>query len=90
MKSISFFCCFLIEGVDPQILISFRCLLGSVFYHVNSCCIHFQLIVTVQDVNDNAPAFNSSVYNLTMIEESSNGTFVGLVTATDPDKDPKV
>ena len=50
----------------------------------------FQLIVTVQDVNDNPPAFNSSVYNLTMLEESSIGTFVGLVTATDPDKDPKV
>ena len=46
--------------------------------------------MTVQDVNDNPPAFNSSVYNLTMLEESSIGTFVGLVTATDPDKDPKV
>ena len=46
--------------------------------------------MTVQDVNDNPPAFNSSVYYLTMLEESSNGTFVGVVTATDPDKDPKV
>lgn len=49
-----------------------------------------QLYVTVQDVNDNPPVFNSSRYDLSVSEESAPGTIVGIVTATDIDTDAKV
>ena len=46
--------------------------------------------MTVLDLNDNPPAFNSSIYNLTVFEETKPGTVVGLVTATDPDMNTTV
>ena len=49
-----------------------------------------QLYVTVLDVNDNPPVFNSSRFDLSVLEESAVGTIVGIVTATDIDADAQV
>ncbi|KAM8994265.1 protocadherin alpha-10-like isoform 5-T5 [Ara ararauna] len=44
-----------------------------------------ELLVTVLDVNDNAPQFNQSVYNAVLPEDALEGTLVARVSATDPD-----
>ncbi|CAH1802937.1 unnamed protein product, partial [Owenia fusiformis] len=41
--------------------------------------------VTITDVNDNTPAFNPAAYVFTIEEDSSTGTTVGTLTATDID-----
>jgi protocadherin Fat 1/2/3 len=41
--------------------------------------------VTVQDINDNAPAFSASVIRLSVPENEPVGVSLGAVTATDPD-----
>uniref|UniRef100_A0A3P9L0M4 Cadherin domain-containing protein n=1 Tax=Oryzias latipes TaxID=8090 RepID=A0A3P9L0M4_ORYLA len=41
--------------------------------------------VLVLDANDNAPAFNQSVYRATITENSHKGTYVATVNATDAD-----
>ncbi|XP_044882178.1 protocadherin alpha-8-like isoform X14 [Mauremys mutica] len=45
-----------------------------------------QLVITVLDVNDNAPVFNQSVYKVQILEGSANGTLVIKVNATDLDE----
>uniref|UniRef100_A0A8C3H945 Protocadherin alpha subfamily C, 2 n=1 Tax=Chrysemys picta bellii TaxID=8478 RepID=A0A8C3H945_CHRPI len=45
-----------------------------------------QLVITVLDVNDNAPVFNQSVYKVQMLEASANGTLVIKLNATDLDE----
>uniref|UniRef100_A0A8C4YF76 Cadherin domain-containing protein n=1 Tax=Gopherus evgoodei TaxID=1825980 RepID=A0A8C4YF76_9SAUR len=45
-----------------------------------------QLVITVLDVNDNAPVFNQSVYKVQMLEGSANGTLVIKVNARDLDE----
>ncbi|KAG6923965.1 protocadherin alpha 8 [Chelydra serpentina] len=45
-----------------------------------------QLVITVLDVNDNAPVFNQSVYKVQMLEGSANGTLVIKLNATDLDE----
>ncbi|CAM4709171.1 unnamed protein product [Lepidochelys kempii] len=45
-----------------------------------------QLMITVLDVNDNAPVFNQSVYKVQMLEGSANGTLVIKLNATDLDE----
>jgi hypothetical protein len=44
-----------------------------------------QLSVTVLDVNDNAPAFSSTSYSHSIIENSAAGTPVGTIAATNAD-----
>ncbi|XP_074740237.1 protocadherin alpha-8-like [Strix uralensis] len=44
-----------------------------------------ELVVSVLDVNDNAPQFNQSVYNVLLPEDAFAGTLVTQVSATDPD-----
>ncbi|XP_073850550.1 protocadherin alpha-13 isoform X27 [Macaca fascicularis] len=44
-----------------------------------------QLLITILDVNDNAPEFYQSVYKVTMLENAFNGTLVIKLNATDPD-----
>ncbi|KAM6116123.1 uncharacterized protein FYW35_006736 [Pterocles gutturalis] len=44
-----------------------------------------ELLISVLDVNDNAPQFNQSVLNVALPEDSSDGTPVVRVRATDPD-----
>ncbi|XP_071670689.1 protocadherin alpha-6-like [Patagioenas fasciata] len=44
-----------------------------------------ELVITVLDVNDNAPEFNQSVYNVLLPEDALRGTLVAQVSATDPD-----
>ncbi|KAM6222698.1 protocadherin alpha-13 isoform 5-T5 [Rhynchocyon petersi] len=44
-----------------------------------------QLLITVLDVNDNAPEFGQSIYKARMLENSLNGTLVTKLNATDPD-----
>ncbi|XP_071615282.1 protocadherin alpha-13-like [Heliangelus exortis] len=44
-----------------------------------------ELVITVLDVNDNAPQFNQSVYTVILPEDASEGTLVARVNATDPD-----
>ncbi|CAM4709201.1 unnamed protein product [Lepidochelys kempii] len=44
-----------------------------------------QLVITVLDVNDNAPVFNQSVYKIRLFENAANGTLVIKLNATDLD-----
>ncbi|NXG48576.1 PCDA2 protein, partial [Psilopogon haemacephalus] len=44
-----------------------------------------ELLITVLDVNDNAPHFNQSVYKVKLTEDAAEGTLVVRVNATDPD-----
>ncbi|XP_058505691.1 protocadherin gamma-A5-like [Solea solea] len=44
------------------------------------------IVITVLDINDNAPVFTQSVYKATVTENSPKGTVVATVTATDADQ----
>ncbi|XP_045650432.1 protocadherin alpha-13 [Ursus americanus] len=44
-----------------------------------------QLLITVLDVNDNAPEFDQYIYKVTVLENAFNGTLVIKLNATDPD-----
>ncbi|KAF6281126.1 protocadherin alpha 1 [Rhinolophus ferrumequinum] len=44
-----------------------------------------QLLITILDVNDNAPEFDQSIYKVRVIENPFNGTLVIKLNATDPD-----
>ncbi|XP_058398308.1 protocadherin alpha-13 isoform X7 [Diceros bicornis minor] len=44
-----------------------------------------QLLITVLDVNDNAPEFDQFVYKVRVLENVFNGTLVIKLNATDPD-----
>ncbi|XP_068062429.1 protocadherin alpha-13-like [Anomalospiza imberbis] len=44
-----------------------------------------ELVISVLDVNDNAPRFNQSVYNVVLSENALEGTLVARVNATDSD-----
>ncbi|XP_034037004.1 protocadherin beta-16-like isoform X2 [Thalassophryne amazonica] len=45
-----------------------------------------QIIITVLDVNDNAPVFTQRTYKATITENSPTGTIVATVTASDADQ----
>ncbi|KAI8496579.1 hypothetical protein Bbelb_258780 [Branchiostoma belcheri] len=45
----------------------------------------FYLEITVEDVNDNTPAFTAPDYELSVLEETEVGTVLGNITAEDPD-----
>ncbi|XP_045406966.1 protocadherin alpha-13 isoform X3 [Lemur catta] len=45
-----------------------------------------QLLITVLDVNDNAPEFDQSIYKVRVLENAFNGTLVIKLNATDPDE----
>ncbi|XP_048371507.1 protocadherin alpha-3-like [Sphaerodactylus townsendi] len=45
-----------------------------------------QLAIVVLDENDNAPAFNQSVYKVQMTEDVPSGSLVVKLNATDPDE----
>ncbi|XP_014384473.1 PREDICTED: protocadherin alpha-8-like [Myotis brandtii] len=45
-----------------------------------------QVLVTVMDVNDNAPRFPQSEYEVRIFENSDNGTIVIRLNASDPDE----
>ncbi|KAM4748749.1 protocadherin alpha-6-like [Rhinophrynus dorsalis] len=45
-----------------------------------------QLIITVQDVNDNAPMFDQMFYRVNLLENALKGTFVIKLNATDLDQ----
>uniref|UniRef100_A0A8D2JPQ1 Protocadherin alpha subfamily C, 2 n=1 Tax=Sciurus vulgaris TaxID=55149 RepID=A0A8D2JPQ1_SCIVU len=45
-----------------------------------------QVKITVLDVNDNAPAFERSVYKVRLFENAPNGTLVVIVNASDLDE----
>ncbi|XP_037003616.2 LOW QUALITY PROTEIN: protocadherin alpha-6-like [Artibeus jamaicensis] len=45
-----------------------------------------QVLVTVLDVNDNAPSFQQSEYEARIFENSQNGTLVIRLNASDPDE----
>ncbi|XP_056667394.1 protocadherin alpha-5 isoform X19 [Monodelphis domestica] len=45
-----------------------------------------QLLITVLDANDNAPAFDKSVYNVRLLENIPNGTLVIRLNASDADE----
>ncbi|KAL3877420.1 hypothetical protein ACJMK2_035126, partial [Sinanodonta woodiana] len=44
------------------------------------------VMIHVQDINDNEPLFNRTIYFASIKENATSGTFVGMVTATDADK----
>ncbi len=41
--------------------------------------------ITIEDVNDNAPVFDSASYSFVTVENVNIGTTLGTVTATDDD-----
>ncbi|GCB65959.1 hypothetical protein scyTo_0000515 [Scyliorhinus torazame] len=45
-----------------------------------------RILITVLDINDNAPAFDRNVYKVSLIENSPRGTLVVSVHATDADE----
>ncbi|XP_064243573.1 protocadherin alpha-8-like, partial [Passer domesticus] len=45
-----------------------------------------ELVISVLDVNDNAPQFNQSVYKVQLLESAAVGTLVTRVNATDGDE----
>ncbi|XP_078087841.1 LOW QUALITY PROTEIN: uncharacterized protein LOC144505608 [Mustelus asterias] len=45
-----------------------------------------RILITVLDSNDNAPAFDSKVYKVNLMENSPRGTLVVSVHAADPDE----
>uniref|UniRef100_A0A803J8I5 Cadherin domain-containing protein n=1 Tax=Xenopus tropicalis TaxID=8364 RepID=A0A803J8I5_XENTR len=45
-----------------------------------------QLLITVQDINDNAPVFNEEIYRASLLENALKGTIVIKVNATDLDE----
>ncbi|XP_064376823.1 protocadherin alpha-8-like [Dromaius novaehollandiae] len=45
-----------------------------------------ELVISVLDVNDNAPEFNQSVYKVQLAESAAEGTLVVRVSATDRDE----
>ncbi|KAL6083397.1 hypothetical protein STEG23_013145 [Scotinomys teguina] len=45
-----------------------------------------QLLITVLDVNDNAPEFDRFIYKIRVLENARNGTLVIHLNATDPDE----
>ncbi|XP_037763755.1 protocadherin alpha-5 isoform X7 [Chelonia mydas] len=45
-----------------------------------------QLVITVLDVNDNAPSFNQSSYKVRLLENTADGSMVIKVNATDSDE----
>ncbi|XP_066480592.1 protocadherin alpha-3-like [Tiliqua scincoides] len=45
-----------------------------------------QLVISVLDVNDNAPVFNQSVYKVRLFENAKNGTLIITLNATDLDE----
>ncbi|XP_038952476.1 protocadherin alpha-4 isoform X21 [Rattus norvegicus] len=45
-----------------------------------------QLLITILDVNDNAPEFDRFVYRVRVLEDVFNGTLVINLNATDPDE----
>ncbi|XP_059102710.1 protocadherin alpha-13-like [Peromyscus eremicus] len=45
-----------------------------------------QLLITVLDVNDNAPQFDRLIYKVRVLENARNGTLVINLNATDPDE----
>ncbi|NXP76576.1 PCDA2 protein, partial [Ramphastos sulfuratus] len=47
-----------------------------------------ELVITVLDVNDNAPQFNQSVYKVQLPEDSLFGTLLVVLNATDSDLGP--
>ena len=48
---------------------------------------HTSLLVTVGDVDDNAPVFHEDQYTASLLENVTVGTFVAQVNATDMDAD---
>lgn len=48
------------------------------------------VLITVQDVNDNDPAFNPKHYEVSLAEDEVPGTPVVQVIATDPDEDSRL
>ncbi|KAM4875294.1 protocadherin alpha-13 isoform 7-T7 [Thomomys bottae] len=44
-----------------------------------------QLLITIADVNDNAPEFDRPIYKVRVFENAFNGTLVIKLNATDPD-----
>ncbi|XP_048187568.1 protocadherin alpha-13-like [Perognathus longimembris pacificus] len=45
-----------------------------------------QLLVTIADVNDNAPEFDQRIYKVRVLENAFNGTLIIKLNATDPDQ----
>ncbi|XP_032885718.1 protocadherin-10-like isoform X5 [Amblyraja radiata] len=43
------------------------------------------IIITVKDINDNAPAFSQSDYKVSLLESAPSGTLILTLNATDPD-----
>jgi len=55
---------------------------------VRVCVCNVQVVLVVDDVNDEAPVFTRSSYELSLAEHLPVGAVVGHVTATDRDAPP--
>ena len=43
------------------------------------------VMISILDINDNAPQFDTTLYNFSVAEHSSTGTLIGIISATDDD-----
>ena len=43
------------------------------------------VMISILDINDNAPQFDTTLYNFSVAEHSSMGTLIGIISATDDD-----
>ncbi|XP_068554811.1 protocadherin alpha-2-like [Anas acuta] len=74
------------KGLDRESLAEHRLVLTAIDGGRPALTGTAELVVSVLDVNDNAPKFNQSVYNARLSEDASEGTLVARVCATDPDE----
>ena len=73
------------SSLDHETIRSFSLAIVATDHGVHHQTAQTTVTVYVSDVNDNAPSFQQSVYNANIEENQPDGTFVTLVSATDPD-----
>ena len=71
--------------LDREIIPSFRLDIRAVDGGTPQMTATTQLLVTVLDVNDESPLFDSASYTYTISEDRPVGSFIGTVRATDQD-----
>uniref|UniRef100_A0A8B9TAU6 Cadherin domain-containing protein n=1 Tax=Anas platyrhynchos TaxID=8839 RepID=A0A8B9TAU6_ANAPL len=76
----------LTKGLDRESLAEHRLVLTATDGGRPALTGTVELLVSVLDVNDNAPQFNQSVYKVQVRENAVEGTLVARVSATDPDE----
>uniref|UniRef100_A0A663ENM9 Cadherin domain-containing protein n=1 Tax=Aquila chrysaetos chrysaetos TaxID=223781 RepID=A0A663ENM9_AQUCH len=75
----------LAKSLDRETMAEHRLVLTAIDGGRPSLTGTMELVISVLDVNDNAPQFNQSVYKVLLPEDTLEGTLVSRVRATDAD-----